>query len=96
MHYNTSYTYGDFGTVNRRPSFTSTILTGLLIWPVATQASGQNLVVNGGFEEPNVSNELNWATLYGQNWVPGLPDRSTVSSRADQCYSILVPGWSVL
>lgn len=66
------------GKVVRQLKLTSTFFTGLLVFAAATSASAQNMVINGDFEQPNVSTVLQtaglddltpWLTFYGQNGV---------------------------
>jgi hypothetical protein len=79
------------GRAVRRNKFTQAFLLILLTSTLVTGASAAQLVVNGGFEDPVVTNPDGWSTYYGQNFLG-----TCLEPPEEQCNGgTLVPGWSV-
>jgi len=68
------------------------ILSSFIIVPIAAAADVE-LIVNGSFEEPVVTNPRGWTTYYGQNYTggPDCPPGKPTCNDGD-----LVPGWSAI
>ncbi len=67
------------------------VLASFALVPIAS-ATDVELILNGGFEYPEVTSPLGWTTYFGQNYTggPTCPVGSTTCNDGT-----LIPGWSV-
>jgi hypothetical protein len=84
-------TRGVAGKAIYRRSFVPATLLVLCIFSYSSVIFAEELVVNGGFEEPVVPHEKGWATYYGQNGAGKCEENGE-----EECNEgVLVPGWEV-
>ncbi len=91
----------------RRSTFISTFILILSTITLTMSASAAELVVNGGFEAPDLNTfdpgtrarDRGWTTFYGQNYTETCTDHLGSDPLHDwevECNNdILIPGWSV-
>ena len=69
------------------------VLSGLIFVPIAT-ATDVELIVNGSFEEPEVTSSKGWTTYFGQNYTSGIATCPLGDTTCND--GTLIPGWSVV
>ena len=71
--------------------FASVIVLFLSGFTLAPAVMAAELVVNGGFEEPVVTDPKNWTTYFGENYTAGIATCPPGDTRCND--GTLVPGW---